>query len=150
MTYIRKLDLRYVGQFHPLTLTVPQGTRITTDIPALFHAAHAEDTATMRLRTDRGRALRVTAISEVPKPPWLQATSRSDAESPLQARPVLLDDGTWAQCRVLRRHLLEPGIVVDGPAIIEDPATNVVLGPADSAVVLDGHHVRIRVGNAAA
>ncbi|MHB8489363.1 MAG: hydantoinase/oxoprolinase family protein [Candidatus Dormibacteria bacterium] len=151
VTYIRKLDLRYVGQFHPLTLTVPRGTRITTDIPALFHAAHAEryghNAPSERIEVG---ALRVTAISEVPKPPWLQATSRSDAESPPEVRPVLLDDGTWAQCRVLRRHLLEPGIVVDGPAIIEDPATNVVVGPADSAMVLDGHHVRIRVGNAAA
>jgi N-methylhydantoinase A len=151
VTYIRKLDLRYVGQFHPLTLTVPQGTHITTEIPALFHVAHEERYGhNAPSEPIEVGALRVTAVSEVPKPPWLRATSGGDAERPPQARLVLLDDGTWAQCRVLRRHMLEPGAVVDGPAIIEDPATNVVIGPADSAVVLDGHHVRIRVGGRAA
>ena len=150
VTYIRKLDLRYVGQFHPLTLTVPPGTHITTGIPALFHTAHAERYGhNAPSEPIEVGALRVTAISEVPKPPWLRATL-GDMESPPQPRRVLLDDGTWAQCRILRRHLLEPGTVVDGPAIIEDPATNVVIGPGDTAVVLDGHHVRIRVGSAVA
>ncbi len=151
VTYIRKLDLRYVGQFHPLTLTVPHGVRVTTGIPALFHTAHAERYGhNAPYEPIEVGALRVTAISEVPKPPWLRASSGGDGETPPQARPVLLDDGTWTQCHVLRRHLLEPGTVIDGPAIIEDPATNVVIRPADSAVVLEGRHLRIHVGTATA
>jgi N-methylhydantoinase A len=150
VAYIRKLDLRYVGQFHPLTLTVAPGTHISREIPALFHRAHAERYGhNAPSEPIEVGALRVTAISEVPKPPWFHVPSGNAEESPPQPRPVLLDDGSWGRCRVLRRHLLERGMVIDGPAIIEDLATNVVIRPADTATVLEGHHVRIRVGSAA-
>jgi N-methylhydantoinase A/oxoprolinase/acetone carboxylase beta subunit len=89
----------------------------------------------------------VTAISEVPKPPWLQVPTGGDNEQPPEPRMVLVDDGSRVRCQVLRRHLLEPGMSVEGPAIIEDSATTIVIGPADTAVVLEGHHVRIRVGS---
>jgi N-methylhydantoinase A len=150
IAYIRKVDLRYVGQFHPLTLTVPPGAHFSTEIPPLFHREHAERYGhNAPSEPIEVGALRVTAISEVPKPPWLRGPTASAEESPAKPRRVLLDDGSWVSCQVLRRHLLQPGMVIGGPAIVEDPATNVVIGPADTAVVLEGHHVRIRVGSTA-
>jgi N-methylhydantoinase A len=60
-----------------------------------------------------------------------------------------MDDGGWHDCAVHRRPNLPPGAVVDGPAIIEDVATTVLIPVRDRAQVLRDGHLRIRLGEAA-
>jgi N-methylhydantoinase A len=60
-----------------------------------------------------------------------------------------MDDGDWYDCAVHRRPALCPGAVVDGPAIIEDLATTVLIPARDRAQVLHDGHLRIRLGAAA-
>ena len=52
------------------------------------------------------------------------------------------------ECMVVSRSGLAEGSTVDGPAIIEDPATSVVVGPRDRAVVLADGHVLVTIGAA--
>jgi N-methylhydantoinase A len=153
MTYIRKLDLRYVGQFHPLTLTVPPGAgvRLSAQLPDLFHRAHADRYGHNAPREPiEVRALRVSAISEVAKPaPGSGAEPAPVRVAAQRRRQVLMDDGGWHDCAVHRRPNLPPGAVVDGPAIIEDVATTVLIPVRDRAQVLRDGHLRIRLGEAA-
>ncbi|MFZ0128091.1 MAG: hydantoinase/oxoprolinase family protein [Candidatus Dormiibacterota bacterium] len=150
MTYIRKLDLRYVGQFHPLTLTVPAnaGSALSEHLPDLFHRAHAERYGHNAPKEPiEVRAVRVTAISEVSKPAPGSETKTPTTRAVAQGRRrVLMDDGDWHTCAVHRRPSLRSGAVVDGPAIIEDLATTVLIPARDRAQVLHGGHLRIRLG----
>jgi N-methylhydantoinase A len=148
MSYIRKLDLRYVGQFHPLTLIVPAGIGdgLSAALPALFHRAHADRYGHNAPREPiEVRALRVSAISEVAKPAQGSQPDLPERKvSPHHGRRVLMDDGDWYDCAVHRRTELPLGAVVDGPAIIEDIATTVLIPARDRAQVVHDRHLRIR------
>jgi N-methylhydantoinase A/oxoprolinase/acetone carboxylase beta subunit len=61
----------------------------------------------------------------------------------------MFEDGSSRDCDVHRRDALATDTRIAGPAVIDDPATNIIIGPADSAVVLDGGHILIEVGAAA-
>jgi N-methylhydantoinase A/oxoprolinase/acetone carboxylase beta subunit len=47
---------------------------------------------------------------------------------------------------VVQRSSTRSGDRINGPAVIEDQATNVVLGEGDVAEVLDDGHVLITIG----
>ncbi|MBI4192445.1 MAG: hydantoinase/oxoprolinase family protein [Betaproteobacteria bacterium] len=148
--YIRKLDLRYLGQFHPLTLQVPadeQPAEIAGRISRLFHSAHL-----VRFGHNAPRepveitAMRVTIVSEVPKP---EALSIESPEKKLvgSTRRVLFESGEWVDCAVYYRDQLKEGEIVLGPAIIQETTTALPLRAGDSAQVLRGGHVKIRIGS---
>ncbi len=147
--FIHRLDLRYVGQFHPLTLALP-GQR--ANIQQLFHAAHLERYGhNAPAEPIEVTALRVSAVLELVKPgsaDVLRQGPRSSARK--RSRRVMFDDGSWHECDVRRRHELHMAETILGPAIIEDADTNVVLRPADQAEVLAGGHLMISVGDSAA
>lgn len=150
--FVRKMDLRYVGQFHPLMMTVPRplGSSFATDIANLFHQAH-EDRYGHNAPAEAIEigAVRVTAIGEVTKPMREDPNRRgSRRRACAQSRSVLFEDGTWHRCAVHRRDDMRLGDVVAGPAIIDDPATNVVIPGGDCASVIAGGHLLISVGGA--
>ena len=148
MHFIRKLDLRYVGQFHPLTMVVPgdangQFASLTAE---RFHRAHEERYGHCAPHEPiEVGALRVTAVGEVLKPPAERSPSSSGRQASAQRRDVLYEDGVRRSASVHRRDALVTGDTVAGPAVIEDPATSVVLGESDRATVVDGAHLLISV-----
>jgi N-methylhydantoinase A len=145
--------MRYVGQFHPLTMTIPRdaGDDFGGTVSALFHQAHAERYGHSAPAEEiEVGALRVTAISEVPKPGAERSPDplgRSTAGETI--RRALCDDGSWADVRVYARADLARDEAIAGPAVIGDPATNVVLGGHDAVTVCDGGHLLISVGEQA-
>ncbi len=147
VSYIRKLDLRYVGQFHPLILPVPSGISVSREVPALFHQAHAQRYGHHAPGEPiEVGALRVTAVAEVGKPVGYQAANGRRLEAAGHSRRVRFDDGAEVDCQVYRRATLAVGATVTGPAIVEDLTTNIVIGPNDRADVIEGGHLHIRVG----
>jgi N-methylhydantoinase A len=58
----------------------------------------------------------------------------------------MFGDSEWRECQVRRRQELASDEAVNGPAIVEDADTNIVLRPADRAVVLAGGHLMITIG----
>jgi N-methylhydantoinase A len=150
--FVRRVDLRYVGQFHPLTMTVPSDA--SGDFAAVtasrFHQAHAErygHSAPDEL-IEIG-ALRVTAISEVRKPPAERPRAAAVDDGTAGTRRVLYDDGEWRTAGVHRRDQLSLGDAISGPAVVDDPASSVVIVEGDVATVVDGGHLLITVGAAA-
>lgn len=151
VSYHRKLDLRYVGQFHPLTLAVPAGVSTSKDVPDRFHRAHAQRYGHhAQDQPIEVGALRVRAVAEVVKPLAYESVSGPRPEGAAPSRPVTFDDGEQVDCVVHRRASLSVGGTLNGPAIVEDLTTNIVLGPRDSAEVLRGGHLRIAIGGSPA
>ena len=153
ITFVRRLDMRYVGQFHPLTMTIPRdtGDDFGGTVAGLFHQAHAERYGHSAPAEEiEVRALRVTAISEVPKPGTERRPDPAGRPAAGEAtRWALGDDGSWADVRVYARADLAADEAIAGPAVIGDPATSVVLGGHDAVTVLDGGHLLISVGEPA-
>jgi N-methylhydantoinase A len=151
--FVRRLDVRYLGQFHPLTMTVPGGLLgdFAAEISAQFHRAHAERYGHSAPAEEiEVGALRVTAISEVSKPASERITKLPARAgfSPTRRR-ALRDDGSWDEVRVYSRDDVRSGQVVTGPAVVGDPATNIVLGSGDMATLVAGGHLMISVGGQA-
>jgi N-methylhydantoinase A len=141
----RRADLRYAGQSFDLSVPVPDGSLDESAVASLverFHDRHAEryghadrdepvELVTLRLRA-RG----------VVDPPAFDppAVGTSAADAIREERPVTFD-GTVAETPVYDRSRLPAGASVDGPAVVEDDATTVVVHPGQTADVDDHGHL---------
>jgi N-methylhydantoinase A len=144
--FSRRLDLRYVGQFHPLTLDLPPGSfaDVRNEIGGLFHQAHEQRYGhSAEAEPIEVSALRVTATRAVLK--QSPAADDSPEEHDLPARDVLFDNGETLLTTVLHGHSLEPGRTFLGPAIVEEDTTHIVVPPKARAIVLPGRHILLEI-----
>jgi N-methylhydantoinase A len=148
--YTRRLDLRYVGQFHPLTLPLPDGNVDPAAIGPLFHSAHLERYGhNAPGEPIEVTALRVTALLELPKPEMQSARSEDGRREASVGRRHAMLDRSWQSCAVYRRSDLSQALTIAGPAVVEDTDTNIVIGLNDRAEVMSGGHILVTVGGAA-
>ncbi|WP_298825264.1 hydantoinase/oxoprolinase family protein [uncultured Planococcus sp.] len=128
----RFVDMRYAGQEH--TVKVPlAGGEITKqsveELIALFHDMH-EQSFTFKLVEAQTEIvnLHLTAFGNVQKPELqkLESTGRELESALKETRQVFYEDGGWIQTPVYHRNLLEAGMSVEGPAIIEEPTATTV------------------------
>lgn len=134
----RSADMRYVGQEHTVTVSVP-GSLGNSDrqvVKQRFDAAH-ERLYSHSAPDERAEvvSLRVAAIGQLPKP-RLAAAPDAGTEPPPAAlvgeRLVVWDPARGREsCPVYRRGALLPGNVLPGPAIVEEEGTTTVLQPGD-------------------
>ncbi len=136
----RGADLRYVGQFHEVEVSVPAGPLGPDQVEAVvaaFHRRHQE------LYTFSTPAHQVEFLTF-----RLKATAR---QAPLQLRPATAADAGPAPAPERRRacyfggerlespvyagERLRPGHVIRGPAIVEEPTTTLVVPPAFTCTV---------------
>ena len=127
-------DMSYQGQIHPLRVTIEAGwdiARIVSAFQAAYRAEYGNDlgdipAVIVSLRTvvqgvrDHGRRV-------LPKP------AERPAPSPSATRPVYF--GGWHDTPIYRRDMLLPGMVLSGPAIVEQPDTTTVIEPGMRARV---------------
>jgi len=134
--------MRYAGQNYELPVPVPEGTVATATIDALaegFAAAHkrmygfAAEGEPVQLVTFRIEATGI--VRKAALQPRREA--RPDASGAIVGRREvwLVEEGRWVACPVYDGALLRPGNVVAGPAIVEYPASTVVLSSGQAAVV---------------
>jgi N-methylhydantoinase A len=139
-------DIRYVGQEH--TVKIPVVRRAATggvDLPltaARFHEAH-EKLFTYRLEADAQIvSFHLVAILPVTRP---DLAERPVCGSTLEVattgvRTVDFDEDGIHEAAIIDGCALEPGIVVHGPAVIQEPSATLVVPP--------GHRVETdRFGN---
>jgi N-methylhydantoinase A len=142
----RRLDMRYVGQFHPLSLELPPGrfVDVRSQVAALFHEAH--DQRYGHCAVDEAieiSALRITATRAVLKSEPV-TTNQADLEQ-RASRDIYFENGEKFSTPVFDGHGLEPGRVIEGPAVIEEDTTHIVVPPQARATVLPGRHIMIEV-----
>lgn len=153
VVFRRSVDARYVGQAYEVNVTVPVGLLAPSDVGALeeaFHAAHAERYG----HSAPGEPVELVnfrAIATVPtaKPafPRLERTDSDGAAARIGERPAWFDgSGDPVPTPVLDRDQLDAGVVLTGPAIIEEPGATTVLLPGQRAEVDDLGNIVIAVG----
>src|SRR5262249_48402554 len=148
-----RLDLRYVGQFHPLTLSLAGIASLDpASIPKLFHRAHLDRYGhNAEGEAVEATAFRVTAVVAIVKPPAevVPGPSSVGADRHAATRRVMFDQNQWIECSIHRRSQLALGEEIMGPAVIEDVDTNIVLRTVDRATVLVDRELMIEVGGRA-
>ncbi|MDA0322848.1 MAG: hydantoinase/oxoprolinase family protein [Verrucomicrobia bacterium] len=130
----RRLRLRYFGQGHDLTVTLSDSLLDRAAIEDAFHAAHRDAYG----YDFPGDAIEVVAawvsatveLQDTALPAW-PGTSKPQ---PVGTRPVIFD-AVEHDTPVYNRATLGTGSAIDGPAIIEQPDTTVVIEPGQNLVV---------------
>ena len=134
----------YPGQNFDMSVPVPEGTALTDagllDLAGRFHDQHEADRGfAFRGQQPLLRGVRLIATGTTPKPPTLAHVGDvADASVARKgSRPVYFGE-SFVDTPVYDGARLGTGATVEGPALIEEPFTVVVLPPGDRAV-LDRH-----------
>lgn len=134
----RAIDMRYVGQNHELTVGLVDGridASILRELHSRFHRIH--ETAYGHSAKDENTQMvtfRVTAIGTVPKVQLGDLARRQPAAvtpvSPGTSRMVFFEErGAFVPTAVVMRDTLRPGHRIEGPAVIEQMDSTVVIPP---------------------
>jgi N-methylhydantoinase A len=138
----RSLDLRYRGQSHELSVSVPAVALTPQDLEQIqeqFHQAHTRAYG-YAAREDAVELVnvRLTAVGVSPKP-QLKPLGRGDGDIRAAIkghRPVWFsEDSESLACPIIDRYRLRWGDLVPGPAIIEEIDSTTVVHPGYEAGV---------------
>jgi N-methylhydantoinase A len=147
----RFLNLCYPGQTFDMAvpLTADGGRLTRRDLGATverFHALH-EQLHTYASRDEEPilRSLRLTAVGVSDKPS-LPTIASSSSKPPLKARRPAYFGGKFVSTPVYDGPKMRVGHRVEGPAIIEEPFTTIVLHPGQTASLDRFGNYRIAIG----
>ena len=143
LSFVRALDMRYVGQEHTVTFQVPAPEDETDPIVALkaaFDAAHDQRYSHSAPEEPAEIvSLRSTAIGALPKPtPAVVAAGGPTPPAPActGTRPVVFIAADGAvSTPVYSRAALLAGNRIVGPAVVEETMATTLLRPGDSLEV---------------
>jgi len=135
-TFVRELDLRYVGQSTELVVTAPRSLEEAVEA---FHARH-EMRYGFAAREDPVElvAARVVGVGTTPKPRLVPAVApqrRAPEARAVRERRDVFDGASFADTPVYARTLLRPGDAFDGPAVVEQYDATTYVGRGWSARV---------------
>jgi N-methylhydantoinase A len=136
------MDLRYLGQHHEVPVVVPAGEITPETLPEIaqrFHEAHER----LYLYSEPESPLesinvRLTGVGAIPKTPLVSwPAGGADARGAVKAtRPAYFGEaGGWIDTTVYDGSKLQAGNHIEGPAIIEEITTTIVLYPNDLAEI---------------
>jgi N-methylhydantoinase A len=138
MSFVRKIDLRYVGQ--SFELTIPAGDE-------LLERFHAEHDRTYGFAAPEEPvevvSLRLTSVGTIAKPPPRPLETGGEAE-PKEHRPVYFaeSDG-YVDCPIYDRYALPAGATFAGPAVVEEFDSTTVVHPGFAVTVDDAGNLVI-------
>ncbi len=145
-TLLRYLDVRYVGQHHEVTVSIPNNCIIEEKhleiIADTFHEAHEKlytySTPETMIEIIN---LRITAVGHVDKTGlYEKPVEKIELETALKnKRKIRFEEYDMAiDVPVYDRNKLKPGVSIEGPAVIEERITTIIVHPAWNAHV-DGY-----------
>ncbi len=147
------VQMCYPGQNFDMSVALPEGLEVgeTTllDLAGRFHSEH-EATRGFAFRNQQPlvRGLRVVTRGFTPKPRILAhlGTETEATKAMIGTRQAYFGEG-FVEAAVYDGEMLGPGAHVEGPALVEEPFTVVVLAPGDSAVLDQAGNYDIHVGS---
>jgi N-methylhydantoinase A len=142
---VRRLgEMRYVGQGHEVGVKLPEGTLGPDDVGGIS-AGYREEYR--RLYGREGPDVPLEAITwrvevSAPRPEILQEERGGDPRALDEVRKgkreiYLPEKDGFAAVPVYDRYRLDPGAAFDGPAVVEERESTVIVGP-DSRAEVDG------------
>ena len=140
ITYEDRIDLRYLGQEHSVTVPVTTETATVESILANFHDAH-EKTYTFRLDDTPVEFVtyRLAASANVPRPVLnkLSAEGRSLEAARQDSRMVDFPEDGRHEAAVYARDKLPAGTLLNGPLIVEEATSTTLVHPGQKLRVDD-------------
>lgn len=140
MHWHRRFDMRYRGQHYDIEVELPDAcesvreallTRFTQRYREIFHANLAEPIEIVGCKVEASAAA----------PQHFSTSPEGEGagdEAGIGSRPAYFPAaGGLVDCPVLLRSRLRPGMVVAGPALIEEPESTTLLDAGDRATVAD-------------
>jgi N-methylhydantoinase A len=150
----RALDMRYVGQEHPVTVELPMRIFQKHDRTAIKR--HFDDDHMRRYGTSAPNenaeivSLRVTVAGLMKKPPLdkIAKGNAAPAKSAFCGRRKAWFNNRFHNAATYSRERLLSGNRISGPALVEEHASTTVLMPGDRMIVDDYGNLIIRVAGA--
>lgn len=141
ITVKRALDMRYVGQEHPVTVELPMRVFQQQDRNAIKR--HFDDDHMLRYGTsapaERAEivSLRATVTGLMKKPPQekVQKGTNAPSKAAFAGKRKVFLDGRFRDAPTYARAALLAGNRITGPALIEEHASTTVLMPGDRLTV---------------
>jgi N-methylhydantoinase A len=134
----RHAGMRYRGQSYEVSVPAPQ-LRNADDIADLvrrFHDAHQRRYGHMaQAEAVEIVNFQVTAVGLIPKPAMRRFDKGEALAKPHATRPAYFNGGDARDVPVFRRSPLQPGMRIEGPAIIEEKTSTTVLYPGQRGTV---------------
>jgi N-methylhydantoinase A len=155
MSYRYGIDMHYKGETHEITVPLGAGVEgfvaeedLEQAVEA-FHDAH-ESLHTFSNREDLVHLmnLRVEGVVEAHKPPFrrLRFSGEDPSQAQRKSREVYFDEeGGFRETRIYDGSRVECGNVLEGPCVIEEPATTVVVYPGQTARLREFDYYEITV-----
>jgi N-methylhydantoinase A len=143
ISFKRTTEMRYVGQHSEVSVPTPEGVLDEEGIEILkgnFHDRHEFlFTWSDRSRETEVLTLRSEAVGEVQNPVLSTGTPQGrDASLAFKGKRSVFFDGGPVETSIYDGMKLQTGNALRGPAIIEEPATTVVI-PPEGQVEVDPH-----------
>jgi N-methylhydantoinase A len=142
-------DLRYLGQEYSLNVPVPEADLDAGDrdaIRARYNALH-QRTYGQSSPSEEAEVVNVRVSVHGWRKKFGVKNDSAPAATSMTTRAVYLDDPhAPVNVPIHRRAALPPGSVIDGPAILEDSASTVLLLARDRAVILETGEIVIDIG----
>ncbi|MDT4840754.1 Acetophenone carboxylase gamma subunit [compost metagenome] len=147
------LEMRYLGQIHECSVELARHELDAAGLAELiesFHGRHqtlysySEPDSPVELVN-----LECSVIGHLPRPPQpeLQGPAEPPAATPDSLRPMLFSaDGDWQSTPVFNGNRLLPGQSVQGPCVIEEDTTNIVVPPGWQATLEPSATYRVTRG----
>jgi len=131
------VDLKYVGQFHEVTIPLRSPRENLIDLKKAFDVQHRR-LYSYNLPDQPAEALhwRLTAVGRIERPSSEKPAPLSRSATPSKQRRVVFA-GAKIEVPVFDGSTLAPSMTVHGPAIVEEPTTTVVIPPQWKLVVND-------------
>ena len=146
---LRAVDMRYLGQWRSLEIAVEGEVGSLEDLVSRFHEEHERQHAYKREETPvEIYQLKVAAIGLTPKPELPKAEVEEHEPEPATHRDVVFGEEEAIRTAIHGRDDLRPGARIEGPAIVEQLDTTVVIPPGDAAEVDGYSNLLIHVGGA--
>ncbi len=137
MSFQRHIDMRYLGQWRAMSIDVGENITSLDDAVALFHQEHGREHNYSRPDAPvEIYRLTVTATGMTPKAEFAEHDRVTSAAEPAAKRHVVFDEEpTPIMTPVYSRDSLKAGMVVEGPAVIEQLDSTILVPPGFRAEV---------------
>lgn len=142
ITFLHQVDMRYVGQSYELTIPLLDGKLDAAEITEVLSRFHREHHRAYGYSASNEPVefvnLRLSAIGKINKP---QLREIEASDSPLSAaqkavRSVYFAEcGGYVECPIYDRYRLSAGVILEGPAIVEEIDATTIIYPEYQALV---------------
>jgi N-methylhydantoinase A len=137
ITARRIADVRYFGEGHEVQVEIPEGLEGEASVAHMWKEFHRVHDRTFGFHYEGDQDvelvnLRIQAIGIQHRPDVKEADGRSEAGQPFGRRRVFWRKDGWVESPLYRRTELAVGQKIEGPAIIEEYGSTVVV-PQDWA-----------------